>query len=198
MTSSSSSQSLCNIKGWIFDVYPAGEGEVVVWIISENGERIRLMDKFEPKIYVSGAKEEVERLISKLYRNHDIAAWGFTEKYAKPTDQQKSRVLELTLKDYRKAQSLTREILRFGDYSKYDVHNGELQTDRAYMFSLDLFPLAFVEIKNQNTKLTYILKDDVTSTDYAVPPLRVLNLKIDINKSGKIAQFKDPISQITP
>ncbi len=184
------------IRGWIFDVYPAGEGEVVVWVISENGERIRLMDKFEPKIYVSGAKDEVERLVSKLYRNPDIVAWGFTEKYAKPTDPQKSRVLELTLKDYRKAPNLTKEILRLGDYSKFDVHNGELQTDRAYMFSRDLFPLAFVEIKNQNTKLAYTLKDDVTSTDYTVPPLRILNLQIDIAKSGKIPQFQDPILKI--
>ena len=196
MTSSSSSQSSNSIKGWIFDVYPAGEGEVVVWIISENGERVRLIDKFEPKIYVSGAKEELERLICKLYRNHDIAAWGFNEKYAKPTDDQKSHVLELTLKDYRKAPTLTREILRLGEYSKYDVNNGELQTDRAYMFSHDLFPLALVEIKNQNSKLVYTLRDDVTSTDYLVPQLRVLNLQIDIAKSSKIAQFKDPISKI--
>ena len=82
------------IKGWIFDVYPAGEGEIVVWIISENGERIRLIDQFQPKIYVSGAKEDVERLVSKLYRNQDIVNWSFNEKYAKPTDPQKSRVLE--------------------------------------------------------------------------------------------------------
>ena len=120
---SNSSQSLSHdcIRGWIFDVYPAGEGEIVVWIISESGERIRLIDKFEPKIYVSGSKEDVERLVSKLYRNHDIVAWGFAEKYAKPTDNQKSRVLELTLKDYRKAQNLTREILMLGDYSNYSL-----------------------------------------------------------------------------
>jgi hypothetical protein len=78
------------IRGWIFDVYPAGEGEIVVWIISETGERIRLIDEFEPKIYVSATKgENVERLVSKLHRNWDIAAWSFVEKYAKPTDEQK-------------------------------------------------------------------------------------------------------------
>ena len=195
---SNSSQTLNHdcIRGWIFDVYPAGEGEVVVWIISETGERIRLIDKFEPKIYVSSSNDNVERLVSKLYRNHNIAAWGFAQKYAKPTDQQKSRVLELTLKDYRKAQNLTREILRLGDYSKYEVHNTDLHADRAYLFSKDLFPLAFVEIKKQNTNLTFTLKDDVASTNYAVPPLKILKLEIDIAKSGKIAQFKDPIGQI--
>jgi len=184
------------IRGWIFDVYPAAEGEIVVWIISEKGERIRLIDKFEPKIYVSGAHEDIERLVSRLYKSWEIVSWCFTEKYVKATDQQKSCVLQLTLKDYRKASYLTREILRLGDYSKYDVHDADLHTDRAYLFSKDLFPLAFVEINKQNTHLSYTLKDDVASTDYAVPPFRIMQLEVDIDKSGKIAQFKDPIEQI--
>jgi len=46
------------IRGWVFDVYPSNIGEMAVWIISENGQRIRLTDKFQPKIYVSGKKED--------------------------------------------------------------------------------------------------------------------------------------------
>ena len=106
-------------------------------------------------------------------------------------------MLELTLKDYRKAPYLTREILQLGDYSRLEVHNADLHTDRAYLFSRDLFPLAQVEIQKQNDKLVYTLKDDVASTDYVVPPLKKLKLEIDIAKSGSIAQFSDPIKQIT-
>ena len=51
------------IQGWIFDVYPTNVGEMAVWIISENGQRIRLTDKFQPKIYVSGNKEDLEKLV---------------------------------------------------------------------------------------------------------------------------------------
>ena len=196
MTSNTSDCSPDRVRGWIFDVYPAAEGEIVVWIINEKGERIRLIDKFEPKIYVSGTQEDLERLASRLYKNWEIISWCFTQKYVKATDQQKSRVLQLTLKDYRKASYLTREILRMGDYSKYDVHNTDLHTDRAYLFSKDLFPLAFVEINKQNTHFSYTLKDDVASTDYDVPPLRIMQLEVDIAKSRKIAQFKDPIGQI--
>ena len=86
--------------------------------------------------------------------------------------------------------------MKLGDYTRYDVHNADLHTDRAYLFSKDLFPLAFVEIKKQDKKLIYTLRDDVSSTDYAVPPMRILKLDIDIAKSGSIAQFKDPIGQI--
>ena len=64
------------------------------------------------------------------------------------------------------------------------------------MFSKDLFPLAFVEITKQNGSLKYALKDDITRTDYEVPPVRIMKLEVDIAKGGKIAQFKDPIEQI--
>jgi DNA polymerase, archaea type len=84
-----------------------------------------------------------------------------------------------------------------GDYCRLEVHNADLHTDRAYLFSKDLFPLAQVEIQKHNDKLAYTLKDDVASTDYLVPPLKKLKMEIDIAKSGTIAQFTDPIKQIT-
>ena len=148
---SNGSQTLCHdrIRGWILDVYPAGEGEIAVWIISKTGERIRLIDTFHPKICVSGKQDEIERLASGFYSNHNITQWSFAQKYAHPTDTQKSRVLEITLNDYRKAPHFTREILRIGDYAKYEIHNCDLHADRAYLFSKDLFPLAFLEIKNR-------------------------------------------------
>src|SRR3990172_331326 len=101
-----------HVKGWILDAYPAGEGEIAAWIICENGERIKLTDTFQSKIYVSTAQDELERLVSRLYNNQLIASWRFAYKYAQPTDNEKSRVLELKLKDCRKTQSLTRTILK--------------------------------------------------------------------------------------
>src|SRR4030065_1553709 len=185
-----------HVKGWILDAYPAGEGEIAVWVISETGERIKLTDPFQPKIYVSTAQDELERLVSRLYNNQIIASWRFAYKYAQPTDNEKSRVLELTLKDCRKTQSLTRSILKMGDYLRYAIHNCDLRGDRDYFFSHDIFPLALVEIKKEKAGLEYTLLDSVTSTDYAVPELRVLKLTVEISKKGKTANFTDPIDKI--
>jgi DNA polymerase elongation subunit (family B) len=185
-----------NVKGWILDAYPANEGEIAVWIVSETGERVKLADKFQPKIYVSAKQDELERLVSRLCNNQAIASWSFAYKYAHPTDTEKSRVLELTLKDCRKTQSLTRSILRMGDYLRYEIHNCDLKGDRAYFFSHDIFPLALVEVKNEKAELEYTLLDSVPSTDYAVPELRIMKLQVEIAKKGKIANFKDPINKI--
>ena len=185
------------LRGWIFDVYPSNIGEMAVWIIAENGQRIRLTDKFQPKIYVSGKKEDLEKLAGRIYSNQDISNWCFVYKFAQPTDAEKSRVLEITLKDCRRISSLTNMILKFGDYMRLEVHNCDLHGDRMYFFTHDLFPLAFLEVEPKKSGLKYTLLDSVESINYSLPPLRVMQLKIEIAKTGKIASLQDPISCIS-
>lgn len=185
------------VKGWLFDVYPSDFGEVAVWIINDNGERIRLTDKFQPKIYVSGKQEEIEQLASSFFSNQVIASWNFVYKYAQPTDSEKSRVLEVTLKDCRKTSAFTRNILEKGDYLRYQVHNCDLHGDRAYLFSRDLFPLAKVEVEAKEKNLKYKLLDSVKYIHYSVPPLRITKLEVEIAKKTKIASVRDPIDRIT-
>ena len=196
MQSSSIANNPKRVKGWIFDVYPSEIGEMAVWIIGENNERVRLTDPFQPKVYVSGKQEEIERLASRFFSNQNIASWNFAYKYAHPTDNEKSRVLEITLKDCRQTSMFTRDILRTGDYLTYEVHNCDWHADRAYLFNHDLFPLARVEVEAEKTDLKYALLDSVESLDYAIPPLRKMKLRVEIDKKGKIANFKDPIERI--
>jgi hypothetical protein len=47
------------------------------------------------------------------------------------------------------------------------------------LFSNDLFPLALGEIKKQSGKVVYAIRDDVASTDYAIPKLKILKLQVD-------------------
>ncbi len=197
LSNSSQINSADTNKGWILDAYPSDQGEIAVWIITENGKRICLTDKFQPKIYASSKNEQIEPLISRLYKNQDIAKWRFAFKYAQPTDAEKSKVLELSLKDCRKIGSLTNSILRIGDYIKFQISNCDLRGDRAYFFDHDIFPLALVEVKNEQSKLQYNLLDSVTSTDYAIPPFRKMELEVEIAKAGKIPKFEDPIAAMT-
>ena len=189
------SNKLRHIKGWLFDVYPSDVGKVTVWIIGENGERVKLRDEFQPKIYVSGKQDDIERLASSFFSSHLIASWNFTYKYAQPTENERSRVLEITLKDCRKTSTLTRQILKQGDYLKYQVHNCDLHGDRHYLFSHDLFPFAKVKVETKASHLNYTLKDSVKHVHYSVPPLRVSKLDVKIAKEGKITSFQDPVKE---
>jgi DNA polymerase elongation subunit (family B) len=196
MQSKSGTVNPQRLKGWIFDVYPSDIGEVTVWVIRENGERARLTDKFQPKIYVSGKQNEIDSLVCRFFSNRDIASWSFAFKYAHPVDREKSKVVEITLKDYRQTPGFTRNVLKMGDYLRYGVHNADLHGDRAYLFSHDLFPLAFVEVEQGEAGLRYTLLDSVESVDYTVPPLRTMKFYVEIAKKGKIANLEDPIDLI--
>ncbi len=183
-----------HVKGWLFDVYPSVFGEITVWIIAENGKRVRLTDKFQPKIYVSATKpDDLEQLASRGYSNQSIARWNWAYKYANPADAQKSKVLEITLKDSRCIHAFTNEVLKRGDYLRYEVHNCDLHGDRAYLFERDLFPLAFLDATFEKQRIKYCLLDDVKRFNYPVPPLRVMKIDLIVAKVGKIANFNDPI-----
>ncbi len=192
MTSNKSSTAAPNcVKGWLLDVYPSDPGKVAVWVISEKGERIKFTDTFQSCIYVSGKQDDLERLISRLFRNQKIASLKFVQKYAQATDTEKSRVLEITVKDCRQIPSLTLEILRIGDFLRYEIHNCDMQNDRSYLFSRDLFPLALVELKVTKSGLDYTLLDSVESTDYVIPKLQVIKLEVEVAQRGIIANFDD-------
>jgi DNA polymerase-2 len=184
------------IRGWLLDVYPSDFGKVAVWVISQNGERIKLTDTYQPCIYVSAKQDDLERLASSLFDNQKIASLKFVYKYANPTDTEKTRVIELTVKDCRQIHALTLEILRMGDYLRYELHNCDIQNDRAYLFSRDLFPLAFLEVSVSKSGLVYTLLDSVESIDYVIPNLRVVRLEVDIAKKDLIAGFDDAIDRI--
>lgn len=185
-----------SVKGWLLDVYPIEIGKVAVWIIDEKGKRIRLTDGFQPSIYISGKQDDLERLVSQLFNNQKIVQFQFTYKYVQVSDIEKSRVLELIVKDGRQIPALTQEILRLGDYLRYELHNCDIPTDRAYLYSHDLFPLAFIEVKICKTGLTYSLLDSVESTNYTMPHLSSIHLDVDIAKAGLVPTFDDKIEKI--
>jgi DNA polymerase I len=136
-------------------------------------------------------------LLTKLCNNQKIASLRFTEKYVQPTDTEKSRVIELTIKDCRQIPSLELELLRMGDYLRYEIHNCNVQNDRSYFYSRDLFPLAYVKVRVGKAGLEYTLLDDVKSIDYTVPQLRILRLTVDVVKRELIPNFEDPIGKIS-
>jgi DNA polymerase I len=184
------------VKGWIFDLYPSAFGQMSIWVIAENGERIRLVDEFKPKIYISGREEDLERLLTRLFTSRSIASYSFVYKYANPTDTEKSKVLEVVLKDCRRIPFFVHKILEAGRYLRYQLHNCDLRSTQAYLYDCNIFPLAFVEIEVAKYRVRYYLLDSVESVTYRIPPLQIMRIHIAIDKKQKIANFDDPLKEI--
>jgi DNA polymerase elongation subunit (family B) len=166
-----------------------------VWIVTENGQRICLTDEFKPTIYVSGRENELNRLLYGFFSEGSVDSCRFVQKYASPTASEKTKVLEVTLKDYRKASFLVRRVLQAGRYLRYRVHNCDLKPSQVYLYERDLFPLAFVEVKVVKFGLRYRLLDSVESIDYPIPPLKITRFGLGVAKKNRLAAFNEPLEK---
>ncbi len=188
--------SLEPLRGWLLDVYPSNSGEMTVWIITESGEQVRLTDKFQPKIYVSGKMASLSKLIERLATSKTVASWRYVEKYADFMEDKKSKVLEITTTDCRRIPYFARKLLRLGGYQKLKLHNVDVPDAQAYFYERNIFPLAFVGVTVQGDRVAYWLLDSVESVDYKVPPLRLMSMRVEIATNGTIPSFNDPIKSI--
>jgi len=112
-------------------------------------------------------------------------------------DDQKSKVLEITLHDCYERLDFARKVLRLGGYKQFRLHTVDVPDAQLYLFEKDLFPLAFVGVAVQGKRLAYWLLDSVEKIDYTLPPLRLLKLKVEIAKKKFIPSFNDEIKNIT-
>lgn len=185
------------VRGWLFDVYPSGPNKMTVWVIAENGERVKLVDNFTHRIYVSGKFPNLKGLSEKLKDNHSVASCRFVKKYADFMDISEKKVLEIDVSDYPNASFLARKILRLGGYEKFRLHNVDVPISQTYLYERDVFPLAHVIVVDSGKNLCYDILDSVESIDYTVPPFRSMWLNVNIKKEGVLQRFTDKIDSVS-
>lgn len=168
-----------------------------MWIIVESGERIRLVDKFIHKIYISGSASDLESLSKKIKNSRVVAGLRFAQKHADFMDVKKKKVLEVDITDYRTIPFFARKVLRFGGYECFHLYNVDVSVSQAYLYEKDLFPLAKSMVVNPGNRLAYDVLDSVEKVDYEVPPLRSMWLNVAIKNKAPIQQFTDEIDSIT-
>src|SRR5215468_11846263 len=85
------------IEGWLFDVDELGSG-MALWIYDAGGKLHRLTHEFSPPIYVSGARDELKRLSSDLWRR-GLVTGGRWEKRREFWTGEEIEVLRLNVSD---------------------------------------------------------------------------------------------------
>jgi len=169
---------------------------MTVWIITEKGERVRLTDRFQPKIYVSGKIADLSRLTEHLATSNSVVSWRYIRKYANFMENKKSKVLEITTTDCRRIPHFARKLLRIREHQKLKLHNVDVPNAQAYFYDRDIFPLAFLSATVQGDRLAYWLLDSVESVDYKLPPFRLMSMHIEVATNRTMPGFNDPIKSI--
>ncbi len=191
--------SLNPLRGWILDIYPSPSalGEMTVWIITEKGERVRFIDAFQPKMYVSGNIADLSKLARRLESCRSVVMWSFVDKNADFMSGKRSKVLEITVPDCRMRLRFARKVLRLGGYEEFRLYNVDVPDVQMYLYERDIFPLAYVGIAVQGKRLAFWLMDSVESVDYKLPSLRLLKLRVQIVKKKLIPTLSDSIESVT-
>jgi len=185
------------VRGWLFDVYPSGPDEVTVWVVAENGERVKFVDKFVRRIYVSGNFSDLKVLADRVRDSKSVAGLRFVEKYADFMETTKKKVLEVDMRDYSRISFFARKILRLGGYERYRLFNVDVPVAQAYLYERDIFPLAHVLVVDSGGRLCYEVLDSVDSCEFSIPPLRSIWLNVNVKKEGVSAKFSDKIDSIS-
>ncbi|KON28553.1 hypothetical protein AC481_01340 [miscellaneous Crenarchaeota group archaeon SMTZ-80] len=185
------------LRGWLLDVYPSPSGEMIVWFIAESGERVRFVDKFLNRIYISGNSSELKCLAEIIGENHSVADWCFVERYAHLFDNFKSEVLEISIRDYRRTHIFAKKLLRLIGCEKFNFYNIDIPPSEAYLYEKDIFPLARLVVVDYGKKLWYKILDSVESIDYSIPPLRFIWLNVSIKAKSSLQKMSDEIDCIS-
>jgi DNA polymerase, archaea type len=180
--------------GWLFDVYPLGN-KMIFWIKQENGNTIRLEDTaWNHSVYVAPANDYTD-LLKSLREDGLIKECQFTSCYERIIDTEQSKILKLTLLDSTKALTLARKIETLD--GTYRVYNVDLLPAQSYFYEHNIFPLALCEVDNHCSKLRWLNKDSVWSTDYKIPDFRTIHLTVNLRKEAKIPKCSDRIDSIS-
>ena len=177
-------------RGWLFDTYPVGN-KMISWIKNENSIK-RIEDVWTPSIYVaSDCKLDLEKLSCNEKIMPYVVTANFTQRFEKVSDRERSQVLQLQLKDSNHILELAKIIDYLYPLGKFRLYNVDIPSTQSYFYEQDLFPFGRF-IKNDFWQSI----DDVTSTDYDVPDLKIVNLSVIPQRQGRIAKFSDKINSI--
>ncbi|AIF82091.1 DNA polymerase elongation subunit (family B) [Candidatus Nitrososphaera evergladensis SR1] len=185
------------VKGWLLDAYPS-EDKMVFWVKQENGKTIRLESSWTPSIYVAtDNKSDFSAILHDPELPSMVRAHEVVSRYERVIDREESKVLRLELSKSSVATRLAERIELLGPFGKFRLYNVDLLPAQSYLYEHELFPLAYCEVNPSSPVLKWDVLDDVWSTDYTVPDLKILNLDVSLRKEAKLPRFSDKVASIT-
>lgn len=181
-------------EGWIFDLYPR-QDHMVLWLKKRDGECVRIVDEWNPRIRVAGDFTELLELATRLELH---GRHRFIERFERPNDRSRSKILEIRVSSDGEATALAQKIRQLAAYgSKYRLYDVDIPSSQMYLYEKGLFPLAYVEADSHEGRIDWNLLDSFESTDYDVPSFRIAELAVSTRSSKRIPTMSDSIGTIT-
>jgi len=179
------------ITGWLFDAYSL-EDRIILWI--KNQKKLHRIEKqWTPSLYVaSNNKFKLERLQTNAIIKPFVKQFRTVNRIEKVSDLKESKVLQITVKKSSELVMLARNIERLDKFGTYRLYNVDIPVEQLYLYENNLYPLGKYQINND----VWNELSDIDETDYDLPELKKIKLKIHAKTSQNIPKFTDTIDKI--
>jgi len=180
--------------GWLLDVYVNGE-KAVLWLKSETGEAIRLIDQYTPDFYVEPKKVDPEELTRILAEHPNILHVIKENKFTSVNMKERSVVLHIYVDCAINLRRVLKDVEKLGLIKAY--YNIDVLHVQRYLFQRGFVPTSKVELEYDAAgRLLYLhfLND---CSEIKPPPFTVLVFDVQIESQSLTPKVeKDPLSKI--
>ena len=165
------------IRGWLFDIL-LSEGEILLWILTETGERRALVAPFRPRFYIGAPEPKIPLLLEKIA--HMALPCTLTTAERRTLSESRPRwVIEVSASRAGAFSAVFSTIAR--SFPEADFFNVDIDLPRLFLYETGLFPLAFCRIRaGEERRIEEIrAEDSPDDTQWTLPPLRVMELTLE-------------------
>lgn len=166
-----------HLTGWLLDVYPVQAG-MVVWGLDDRGGRHRLVDPYAPAFYLAGPSSDLA-LAVRLLARHKIAHQSRIVHRRELWETEQIPVLEVAVTDPTRFQFAVALVMKQAPHLRF--YHADVALPQLYFYDRGLFPLCRYEadVRSDAVVLAIQASDSPWDTDYAMPPLRLMELMLD-------------------
>jgi len=162
--------------GWLLDAYAIPEG-MAVWLIADDGRRLRVVEPWRPTAYLKAPRGEAERVRDWL------EAQGTAVELAPAVRRDLMSGREVAVSALRIGNAerlvplLAGAMRRFPDFAFY---NADIAPDRLWFYETGRHPLARVRAEIEGELLRGLeCLDSIWDLDYEIPPFTMLGLRAE-------------------
>jgi DNA polymerase-2 len=161
--------------GWLFDLYPLHD-RMVLWFITENGQRLRLEDDFPYCLYLGGPQARLRSLAQALGQK----GWLRRSYPSRGRDLWTGRETPVVALEVKSYGLLPRVRQWLGTLpAEVACYNCDLDIAAAYLYFRRFWPCAWYGVKAQDGHLLHLdLLENPFAVEFSVPPLATLTLSL--------------------
>ncbi|MBI5193550.1 MAG: hypothetical protein HZA08_08940 [Nitrospirae bacterium] len=165
-------------SGWLFDIYL--DGDVIrLWFIKEDGTHLFLCDQYAPSFFV----RTTPPVLNRAFQRRPLNSIPVTITPVERIELQSGKYVPVLEVKVQRPSQYNEVVSTLDKWSggQLELFTCDISVVQRYLWDKKIFPLAFCswEAAGDGRLLTISSLDDPWSVDYRIPPLNIMEMKVE-------------------